>query len=79
MKYKVTRYQPKTITLSEYCERKGSEINVIEVSRGVWQARTHVWGGHNSLTINGAIDGLCEALSGPDLKVIPGTDLEAAE
>jgi hypothetical protein len=79
MKYKVTRYQPRPITLSEYCDSAKLSLHVREVQPRIWQANVGNAYGSNSLTINGAIDGLCEALSGPDLKVIPGTDLEAAE
>lgn len=79
MKYKVIRYKPKPITLSEYCDGANLSLHVREVAPKVWQASAGAIVGSNSPTINGAIDALCESLSSSNYRVIPGTDLEAAE
>jgi hypothetical protein len=79
MKYKVTRYQPRPITLSEYCNGTGLSLSVSEIMPGLWQASAGGAFGMGSKTINGAIDTLCEKLSSSNYTIIPGTDLEAAE
>lgn len=77
MKYKITRR--KQMTLSEYATSNGWSIEVRQCRDDKWQAFSGGICGESRAFISDAILSLCDKLSSNDVRVIPGTDLEAAE